>query len=159
MVFMFIRYELGGVLCFVWHEDVTGAQVFVSVRGVEWNVYRRYTEFREFHRQLQKHLPEVATFNFPPKKAIKNKVWGALHNISVLYLVYMCVHRHLSLWKRDGRSCRIIWGLSSSVAAVGVQARQQLAVNPYSPQTQPKKHWSPCFHFSSESHEATAPTS
>ena len=48
--------------------------MFVSVKGVEWNVYRRYTEFREFHRQLQKHVQEVSTFNFPPKKAIGNKV-------------------------------------------------------------------------------------
>lgn len=48
-------------------------QVFLSVKGVEWNVYRRYTEFRDFHRQLQKHLPQVSTFNFPPKKAIGNK--------------------------------------------------------------------------------------
>ena len=46
----------------------------MSVKGVEWNVYRRYTEFREFHRQLQKHVQEVSAFNFPPKKAIGNKV-------------------------------------------------------------------------------------
>ena len=27
-------------------------QVFVKVRSEEWNVYRRYAEFREFHRQV-----------------------------------------------------------------------------------------------------------
>ena len=27
-------------------------QVFVKVKSEEWNVYRRYAEFREFHRQV-----------------------------------------------------------------------------------------------------------
>lgn len=27
-------------------------QVFVRIRDQEWNVYRRYAEFREFHKQV-----------------------------------------------------------------------------------------------------------
>ena len=49
-------------------------QVFVRIRDQEWNVYRRYAEFREFHKQLQQCIPEVASFQFPPKKALGNKV-------------------------------------------------------------------------------------
>lgn len=48
-------------------------QVFLRVQAEEWNVYRRYAEFREFHLQLMKHLPQVNTFNFPPRKT-RNKV-------------------------------------------------------------------------------------
>ncbi len=78
-------------------------QVFVSVKGVEWNVYRRYTEFREFHRQLQKHLPEVAAFNFPPKKAINNKV-SIGDFLSCEVIVRVC--RPPSLWRKDGSDCK-----------------------------------------------------
>ena len=46
----------------------------MKVGSEEWNVYRRYNEFREFHRQLQRCIPEAASFNFPPKKALGNKV-------------------------------------------------------------------------------------
>ena len=49
-------------------------QVYVKLGGDEWNVYRRFAEFLEFHRQISAHLPEVAEFNFPPKKEINNKV-------------------------------------------------------------------------------------
>ncbi len=48
-------------------------QVFVRVRKEEWNVYHRYAEFREFHLQLAKHLPQVNSFDFPPRKT-RNKV-------------------------------------------------------------------------------------
>jgi sorting nexin-29 len=48
-------------------------QVFVRIRDQEWNVYRRYAEFREFHKQLQQCIPEIASFHFPPKKALGNK--------------------------------------------------------------------------------------
>ncbi|CAI7990456.1 Sorting nexin-29 [Geodia barretti] len=48
-------------------------QVFVRIRDQEWNVYRRYAEFREFHKQLQQCIPEIASFHFPPKRALGNK--------------------------------------------------------------------------------------
>ena len=49
-------------------------QVYVKLGGDEWNVYRKFAEFLEFHRQISIHLPEVAEFNLPPKKAISDKV-------------------------------------------------------------------------------------
>uniref|UniRef100_UPI0037E7A738 sorting nexin-29 n=1 Tax=Semicossyphus pulcher TaxID=241346 RepID=UPI0037E7A738 len=48
-------------------------QVYIRILDNEWNVYRRYTEFRELHNHLRTHFPQVDTFNFPPKKAIGNK--------------------------------------------------------------------------------------
>ncbi|XP_028332830.1 sorting nexin-29 isoform X2 [Gouania willdenowi] len=48
-------------------------QVYIRILDNEWNVYRRYTEFRELHNLLRAKFPQVDTFNFPPKKAIGNK--------------------------------------------------------------------------------------
>ncbi|XP_051023297.1 sorting nexin-29 isoform X2 [Acomys russatus] len=48
-------------------------QVYIRIKDEEWNVYRRYTEFRGLHHQLQSAFPQVRAYNFPPKKAIGNK--------------------------------------------------------------------------------------
>ncbi|XP_053131804.1 sorting nexin-29 isoform X2 [Hemicordylus capensis] len=48
-------------------------QVYIRIRDDEWNVYRRYTEFRSLHHKLQTKYHQVRSFNFPPKKAIGNK--------------------------------------------------------------------------------------
>ncbi|XP_063082630.1 sorting nexin-29 isoform X4 [Cavia porcellus] len=48
-------------------------QVYIRIKDDEWNVYRRYTEFRGLHHKLQNKYPQVRAYNFPPKKAIGNK--------------------------------------------------------------------------------------
>ncbi|XP_033022347.1 sorting nexin-29 isoform X1 [Lacerta agilis] len=48
-------------------------QVYIRIKDDEWNVYRRYTEFRVLHHKLQAKYHQVRSFNFPPKKAIGNK--------------------------------------------------------------------------------------
>ncbi|XP_051969174.1 sorting nexin-29-like isoform X3 [Xyrauchen texanus] len=48
-------------------------QVYIRILDNEWNVYRRYAEFRALHNYLRLQFPQVDTFNFPPKKAIGNK--------------------------------------------------------------------------------------
>ncbi|XP_073398995.1 sorting nexin-29 isoform X1 [Dendrobates tinctorius] len=48
-------------------------QVYVRIKDDEWNIYRRYAEFRSLHHKLQSKYPHVRTFHFPPKKAIGNK--------------------------------------------------------------------------------------
>uniref|UniRef100_A0A8D0BB11 Sorting nexin 29 n=1 Tax=Salvator merianae TaxID=96440 RepID=A0A8D0BB11_SALMN len=48
-------------------------QVYIRIKDDEWNVYRRYTEFRGLHQKLQTKYYEVRSFYFPPKKAIGNK--------------------------------------------------------------------------------------
>ncbi|KAK5611072.1 Sorting nexin-29 [Crenichthys baileyi] len=52
---------------------ISTAPVYIRILDNEWNVYRRYTEFRELHNQLRTQFSQVDTFNFPPKKAIGNK--------------------------------------------------------------------------------------
>lgn len=48
-------------------------QVYIRILDNEWNVYRRYAEFRVLHNHLRSQFPQVDNFNFPPKKAIGNK--------------------------------------------------------------------------------------
>ncbi|XP_069426086.1 sorting nexin-29 isoform X2 [Ovis canadensis] len=48
-------------------------QVYIRIKDDEWNVYRRYAEFRTLHHKLQNKYPQVRAFSFPPKKAIGNK--------------------------------------------------------------------------------------
>ncbi|OBS63762.1 hypothetical protein A6R68_07699, partial [Neotoma lepida] len=55
------------------------ADVYIRIKDDEWNVYRRYTEFRALHHQLQSTFPQVRAYNFPPKKAIGNK-WVMLRS-------------------------------------------------------------------------------
>lgn len=55
-------------------------QVYIRILDNEWNVYRRYAEFRTLHNYLRPQFPQVDTFNFPPKKAIGNKVATFLYN-------------------------------------------------------------------------------
>lgn len=49
-------------------------QVYIRIKDDEWNIYRRYTEFRSLHHKLQSKYPQVRAYSFPPKKAIGNKV-------------------------------------------------------------------------------------
>ncbi|XP_038183251.1 sorting nexin-29 isoform X2 [Arvicola amphibius] len=48
-------------------------QIYIRIKDDEWNVYRRYTEFRALHHLLQSTFPQVRAYSFPPKKAIGNK--------------------------------------------------------------------------------------
>ncbi|XP_036593989.1 sorting nexin-29 [Trichosurus vulpecula] len=48
-------------------------QVYIRIKDDEWNVYRRYAEFRSLHHKLQNRYPQVRAYSFPPKKAIGNK--------------------------------------------------------------------------------------
>ena len=46
-------------------------QVYLRIREEEWNIYRRYSEFHSFHKDLlKKDLEHVKNFDFPPKKTI-----------------------------------------------------------------------------------------
>jgi len=49
-------------------------QIYVRIRNEEWNTYRRYAEFYDFHCKLKKRNPIFSTFDFPPKKAFGKKV-------------------------------------------------------------------------------------
>ncbi|XP_057321917.1 sorting nexin-29 [Microplitis mediator] len=48
-------------------------QIYVRIRDMEWNIYRRYAQFYSLYRELKKHDSVVTTFEFPPKKTLGNK--------------------------------------------------------------------------------------
>ncbi|XP_062507868.1 sorting nexin-29-like isoform X2 [Corticium candelabrum] len=48
-------------------------QVFIRIRDDEWNVYRRYTQFRELYKQACLYLQSVKKFDFPPKKTLGSR--------------------------------------------------------------------------------------
>ncbi len=48
-------------------------QVYLRIRGEEWNVYRRYRDFHSLHRELRAQEALVAGFDFPPKKTVGNR--------------------------------------------------------------------------------------
>ncbi|KAM5151968.1 sorting nexin-29 [Mantella aurantiaca] len=48
-------------------------QVYIRINDDEWNIYKRYAEFRSLHHKLLSSYPHMKTFHFPPKKAIGNK--------------------------------------------------------------------------------------
>ncbi|KAG8036094.1 hypothetical protein G9C98_004674 [Cotesia typhae] len=47
--------------------------IYVRIRDIEWNIYRRYAQFYALYRELKKHDAVVTTFEFPPKKTLGNK--------------------------------------------------------------------------------------
>ncbi|XP_011308699.1 sorting nexin-29 isoform X2 [Fopius arisanus] len=77
------NYEGGTCLIHIWipsafltgqNSDVHHVyQIYVRIRDIEWNIYRRYAQFYALHRDLKKHDAIVTTFEFPPKKTIGNK--------------------------------------------------------------------------------------
>ncbi|XP_025409471.1 sorting nexin-29 isoform X2 [Sipha flava] len=48
-------------------------QIHVRILNEEWNVYRRYSQFTEFHKELKKQYNVVSSISLPPKKTIGNK--------------------------------------------------------------------------------------
>lgn len=58
----------------------------MRILNEEWNVYRRYSQFTEFHKELRKQYNVVSSISLPPKKTIGNKVkLFILHFISIKY--------------------------------------------------------------------------
>lgn len=49
-------------------------QIYIRIRDDEWNVYRRFAQFYELHKQLKKKDPVVKNFDFPQKKTFGYKV-------------------------------------------------------------------------------------
>ncbi len=48
-------------------------QVYLRIKGEEWNIYRRYSDFHALHRELSRQEAAVAVFDFPPKKTVGYK--------------------------------------------------------------------------------------
>lgn len=76
------RTYISSVCLYMIPFPVCVLQVYIRIKDDEWNVYRRYAEFRSLHHKLQSKYQQVRTFNFPPKKAIGNKVLERTDSIS-----------------------------------------------------------------------------
>ena len=45
----------------------------MRIKDEEWNIYKRYSEFRDLHLHLKKQYPIINKYDFPPKKSIGKK--------------------------------------------------------------------------------------
>ncbi|XP_029009279.1 kinesin-like protein KIF16B isoform X3 [Betta splendens] len=48
-------------------------EVKITVMDETWTVFRRYSRFREMHKNLKLKYPELAALDFPPKKLFGNR--------------------------------------------------------------------------------------
>lgn len=49
-------------------------QIYIRIKDDEWNIYRRFAQFYELHKQLRKKDPIIKSFDFPQKKTFGYKV-------------------------------------------------------------------------------------
>lgn len=76
-----LEENLGSVNVWIPSAFLTGSgsnshhvyQIFLRAGNDEWNIYRRYAQFYALHSDLKKIDPAIATFDFPPKKSLRNK--------------------------------------------------------------------------------------
>ncbi|XP_017769273.1 PREDICTED: sorting nexin-29 isoform X2 [Nicrophorus vespilloides] len=48
-------------------------QIYLRAGNDEWNIYRRYAQFHALHSDLKKLDSAISSFDFPPKKSLRNK--------------------------------------------------------------------------------------
>ncbi|NWU89293.1 KI16B protein, partial [Upupa epops] len=61
------------VLCGQGKDEHYEFEIKMTVLDETWTVFRRYSRFREMHKNLKMKYPELATLEFPPKKLFGNK--------------------------------------------------------------------------------------
>lgn len=71
-------------------------QIFLHAGNDEWNIYRRYAQFYALHNDLKKLDPDVAAFDFPPKKSYGNKDSAVVEERRKRLQVYL--RRIISHW-------------------------------------------------------------
>ncbi|KAI8435073.1 hypothetical protein MSG28_003479 [Choristoneura fumiferana] len=77
-------------------------QIFLKIGQEEWNVYHRYAKFHELHMQLKKLHPDIATYNFPPKKTLRKRDAHLVESRRVALQAYL---RHILLVLPELREC------------------------------------------------------
>ncbi|OWR43482.1 sorting nexin-29-like [Danaus plexippus] len=77
-------------------------QVFLKLGSEEWNVYHRYAKFHELHTQLKKCHPDIASYNFPPKKTLRKRDTRVVESRRVALQSYL---RHVLLSLPELRNC------------------------------------------------------
>ncbi|XP_048758953.2 sorting nexin-29-like [Ostrea edulis] len=64
-------------------------QIYVRIKDEEWNVYKRFSQFHQFHNQLKKIYPKIGKFDFPPKKTIGKKDAKVVENRRRVFQLYL----------------------------------------------------------------------
>lgn len=64
-------------------QTICSPQIYIRIKDDEWNIYRRFAQFYELHKQLKKKDPIIKSFDFPQKKTFGYKV---ICNISCYFL-------------------------------------------------------------------------
>ncbi|XP_061712212.1 sorting nexin-29-like [Cydia pomonella] len=77
-------------------------QIFLKIGHEEWNVYHRYAKFHELHMQLKKLHPDIASYNFPPKKTLRKR---DAHLVESRRLALQAYLRHILLVQPELREC------------------------------------------------------
>ncbi|XP_045519198.1 sorting nexin-29-like isoform X2 [Pieris brassicae] len=77
-------------------------QIFLKVGQEEWNVYHRYAKFYEMHTQLKKCHPDIANYNFPPKKTLRKRDARVVEQRRIALQAYL---RHVLLVLPELREC------------------------------------------------------
>ncbi|XP_022099416.1 kinesin-like protein KIF16B [Acanthaster planci] len=47
-------------------------EVHIQVLDEKWQIYRRYSKFRELHDYMKQKIPAIRALSFPPKKIFTN---------------------------------------------------------------------------------------
>jgi sorting nexin-29 len=103
-------------------------QIYVKLKNEEWNVYRRFAEFYEFHKQLQRNLQEVNDFQFPPKKVINRKTSQVIEERRLKlqdylrFVIDLCSKPNVK--RKDGR-------IENAIIYFGITKEQFLKVLPF----------------------------
>lgn len=97
-------------------------QIFVKIGQEEWNVYHRYTNFRELHMQLKKCHQDIANYKFPPKKAIGKKDSRLVEQRRTSLQAYL---RHIVLVLPDLRNCSTRAELVSRLPFFGLSSNRE----------------------------------
>ncbi|CAH3169830.1 unnamed protein product [Porites evermanni] len=79
-------------------------QVYVRIKDDEWNIYRRYSQFFEMHKNLRRKSQVVESFKFPPKKTLGNKDSRFVEDRRRLLQDYL--RRVVNLYVTDDRELR-----------------------------------------------------
>ncbi|KAG0727048.1 Sorting nexin-29 [Chionoecetes opilio] len=64
-------------------------QIYIRIKDDEWNIYRRFAQFYELHRQLKKKDPILKSFDFPQKKTFGYKDEGVVEERRVRLQHYL----------------------------------------------------------------------
>ncbi|OWF52733.1 sorting nexin-29-like [Mizuhopecten yessoensis] len=64
-------------------------QIYLRIQDEEWNTYKRFSQFHQFHIKLKKQYPAISRYEFPPKKTIGKKETKVVENRRKVFQTYL----------------------------------------------------------------------